>query len=41
MDKEMTAIFDMILKEQLSSIDVSSIDVICGDCSSMVFPVFS
>jgi hypothetical protein len=41
MDEEMTAIFDMILKEQLSSIDVSSIDVICGDCSSMVFPVLS
>jgi hypothetical protein len=32
-DKEMTAIFNVILKEPFIGIDASSIDVICGNCS--------
>jgi hypothetical protein len=40
-DKEMTAILDMVLREPFVGIDVSSINAIFGDCSSMTFPVLS
>jgi hypothetical protein len=40
-DEEMTALFNMILREPFVGIDMSNIDTICGDCSSMTFPVLS
>jgi hypothetical protein len=38
-DEEMSALFNMILREPFVGIDMSNIDAICGDCFSMTFPV--